>query len=401
MVDSVCQRLAKPPSYKNTLGTSALLGSGVQNSRFSRLYCKRQREEALQDSIPLAYRYAVDGYLQRYNALMATPIPWNGNADENQWHANNRDREIRSLRTAVLAVTDKHAPDALIDVNPTAAAPGSGSTSGVNTSNSATTSSPATLGVAPELRCGVCTNSTSGVCEACQGVVYEHSLNQMYHQHHTIGMSSRTTTNAGSGATGSSNNSGSVSSVCNGVDENQSVSEDHHHHQALVPSSTPTNGSHHHPESGRISSVNMYQRRAQFRLAMAAYHPGFRSWVLNVNRSPGQGYPHGTRCRHQRHPSADRRGSTSCCSGCRRRPHPLLQGHPGTCHVHAAVHWIKSIQSLVQRESIREEREREQGKVVSLPSLVNITFTTASPNNLPRIFPTLSRPCSSVGLHLV
>lgn len=153
MVDTVCQKLAAPSSYLDALGSPGLPGIG--STHLSRMYLKRQRDEEFQDSVPLAYRHAVDGYLQRYNTLMATPIPWNGNADENQWHANNRDREIRSLRLAVLAVTAKHAPEALTGSNP------------IVPMVQQHTSNHHSVVTASESRCGQCASSTKGVCESC------------------------------------------------------------------------------------------------------------------------------------------------------------------------------------------------------------------------------------------
>ena len=78
MVETVCQQLASRGVYRDALGDVALVQPGTGGSRHSRQYKRCRQEEERQETLPLAYRHAVDGPLRRYQALMATPVPYTG-----------------------------------------------------------------------------------------------------------------------------------------------------------------------------------------------------------------------------------------------------------------------------------------------------------------------------------
>lgn len=160
--------------------------------------------------------------------------------------------------------------------------------------------------------------------------MYEHSLNQIFHQHHTIGMTATRTTTANNNLSSvdkrSANNNNnqnfchlpadrSNASSGSGSENHQiSLCNPEENHQALVPSAS-ANGS--HADVNRTSTVNMYQRRAQFRLAMSAYRTGVPLFVVSVvsmierHRIPWKGHSNRSRLRCGRHSTADRRCQSS------------------------------------------------------------------------------------------
>lgn len=300
MVDAVCKQLSNRPLYTDVLGDLSVQHQhAVGGSRHSRQYRKRCREQTEQETQPLAYRHAVDPHLKQYQDIMSTPIPWNGSVEENQWNAERRERQLHALRAAVLAVTDQHAPNLIIPEH-----------SSERTAHAM--AAAATTPDSPARGCPLCLSNPNGVCESCQNVMYEHTLNARYMMHHTIGMSRNHTATATTAAPASSTatNTATAADTTNTttVDAHDDDEEYFHHppvvtmpaldepgqedhHQSLMmppntpaastPSAAPSGGGGGPSpssastvavgESGRSSSVTMYQRRAQFRLAMSAF----------------------------------------------------------------------------------------------------------------------------------
>lgn len=73
IVDTVCTHLSN-----NTVGseTSSSPSRKLPLNRHNRLYVQQQNTRCERNSLPLAYRHAVEPHLQRYKALIATPLPW-------------------------------------------------------------------------------------------------------------------------------------------------------------------------------------------------------------------------------------------------------------------------------------------------------------------------------------
>ena len=218
------------------------------------------------------------------------PADWGGPS-----YHEERDRELGVLRMTILDITNQHAPDALLSVAPDL----------LHTEKKEPDESTTTL-------CGA-THEALLSCEseaACNHILYKHSLNASYHRHHTIGMSpsgghrrtdpresvptprfTRVTTPwtawsrrraAGNGAWAGPSVSPAARRTVNRASPppppNTSVccKPEEPPTSACPPStSTTRTGS---CVSGRPSSVTMYQRRAQFRVAIAIGRPRTNPW---------------------------------------------------------------------------------------------------------------------------
>jgi hypothetical protein len=264
LIDGVCQQLSNRPLYSQPLGHAGAAGAG--GSRHSRLYGKRCVAEMQEEGLPLTYRHAVDVHLRRYQTLIDTPVNWNGYAEESRLQALKREREMTGIRMAVMALTSEMASDFLPVRDNTA--------SNHDTSPSAGPGGcPACQSNPPHGGIG------TGTCGFCQGVMYENLLNHQpipatngewggertqYQNHHTIGSvrPGLSTTDA-SRETPASQKQKEPTEIRSGSEE-----ERDHHRMRVAPG---VGGS--VPEGNRDSSVTMYQRRSQFRVALAAYQP--------------------------------------------------------------------------------------------------------------------------------
>ena len=178
IVQAVCSHLSRSSTYPNPLGPPSP-ADGVGPNRHSREYLRKQCEMATDNVMPLTYEHAIGAHVQRYRELLSTPIPWTTPSLDgpNQWSHEERERELSSIRLAIIEITHQHAPDALYNLAPDLLTKQQQTVAENNITNNLTSSSP-TVEVPLD----------GGESSACNHIMYEHSLNASYHRHHTIGM---------------------------------------------------------------------------------------------------------------------------------------------------------------------------------------------------------------------
>lgn len=173
--------------------------------------------------------------------MCAQPIAWCRNTDD------TKAVQLGELHRQLWVITERYLPGYLV-VPPGVSSAASLSPSSLTLSTTSSNHNTTTTANNTRASCALCCadmNNASGFCDVCNTVLYETSMNSLYQNHHTIGGASPPPVLSSSPA----------------VDSNADVS---HHHAQQQPQQR-------HHARGIANSGAVYQRRAQFRAAIASY----------------------------------------------------------------------------------------------------------------------------------
>lgn len=258
LVDAVCEELqmrnqeVEKTACEEARAAAAAVANNGLSSRHHRLCQARRRlVDGANDFVsvePMVFRYEVEGILNRYRALMQTPVRWMGSSEKDQRDNEQRESELLRLRKEFADVLERHAPHMVKLVW----APGGDASPPASPANACPMCSYSTVGAL------INAPGASGACEVCQSVLYDHAINLTYQQHHTIGMVNGTVATKPSTATFQMMAAANLMALDDADNDTT--------HQVLSTVSGPAADGHHHARSG---SLVLYQRRTQFRPDLA------------------------------------------------------------------------------------------------------------------------------------